>query len=120
MMSLSTMLAMREQAARRSQRNHTKPAFWMRSRGALNKAVPFVGDYVVTSAGVRRMLDTSEYPGQSNLVWLTPQAVEAERQQALRPPYWQAGPGKLTILEQIKAASDRFFIDAERGTVCTA
>lgn len=45
MMSLRTMLSMREQAARRSQRNRVKPAYWMRSRGALNKAIPFIGDY---------------------------------------------------------------------------
>ena len=45
MMSLSTMLSMREEAARKARRNHTKPAFWLRSEGALNKAIPFIGDY---------------------------------------------------------------------------
>jgi hypothetical protein len=45
MMSLSTMLSMREDAARKARRNHTKPAYWLRSKGALNKPVPFIGDY---------------------------------------------------------------------------
>jgi len=45
MMSLQTMLSMRDDAARKARRNHTKPAYWMRSKGALNKAVPFIGDY---------------------------------------------------------------------------
>lgn len=45
MMSLGTMLSMREEAARKARRNHTKPAYWLRSKGALNKAVPFIGDY---------------------------------------------------------------------------
>lgn len=45
MMSLGTMLSMREDAARKARRNHTKPAYWMRSQGALNKPVPFIGDY---------------------------------------------------------------------------
>ena len=45
MMSLGTMLSMREEAARRARRNHTKPAYWLRSKGALSKAVPFIGDY---------------------------------------------------------------------------
>lgn len=45
MMSLGTMLSMREDAARKARRNHTKPAYWLRSEGALNKPVPFIGDY---------------------------------------------------------------------------
>jgi len=39
------MLPMREDAARKARRNHIKPAYWLRSKGALNKAVPFIGDY---------------------------------------------------------------------------
>jgi len=45
MMSLGTMLSMREDAARKARRNHIKPAYWLRSKGALNKVVPFIGDY---------------------------------------------------------------------------
>lgn len=45
MMSLSTMLAMRREAEVKSQRNHTKPAFWLHHAQRLNKKVPFIGDY---------------------------------------------------------------------------
>lgn len=45
MMSLETMLSLREDAARKAGRNHVKPAYWLRSTGALNKPIPFIGDY---------------------------------------------------------------------------
>lgn len=45
MMSLNTMLSMRENAARKARRNRVRPAYWLRSKCALSKAVPFIGDY---------------------------------------------------------------------------
>jgi hypothetical protein len=45
MMSLQTMRDLTAQAARRAAARHEKPAFWLRSKGALNKKLPFFGDY---------------------------------------------------------------------------
>lgn len=45
MVSIRDQLALREEAARRASKNRVRPAYWVRSKGALNKVIPFIGDY---------------------------------------------------------------------------
>lgn len=45
MMSLQTMRDLSAQATRRAAARNEKPAFWLRSKAALNKVMPFFGDY---------------------------------------------------------------------------